>query len=117
MVVFLENQSTEDISAAYCATDLFLCSSNWELQPLMILESMAAGKPFICTDVGCVRDLPGGVIIRDLKEMVQAIRDLIKDEPRRRHLGQQGKAAVENRYNWKKTVQQYDVLIKKLCSG
>lgn len=115
-VVLLENLSTEDIAAAYCAADLFLCSSRWELQPLMILEAMAAGKPFICTDVGCVRDFPGGIIVRNLKEMVLAIRNLAEDEPRRQNLGRQGKAAVEDRYNWGKVVQQYDILIKKLCS-
>jgi glycosyltransferase involved in cell wall biosynthesis len=95
-VVFLEKQTTEEIAAAYCAADLFLCSSKLELQPLVILETMAAGTPFVCTDVGCVRDFPG-------------------DEPRRRQLCRQGQAAVDERFTWEKVVQQYDALIEKLC--
>jgi len=115
-VIFLEKQTIEDIAAAYCAADLFLCSSKWEIQPLMILEAMASRKPFVCTDVGCVRDMPGGIIVRNLTEMVRAVRDLMANEPRRHLLAKQGRAAVDERYTWEKVVQQYAAMIEKLCN-
>jgi glycosyltransferase involved in cell wall biosynthesis len=115
-IIFLEKLSIQETATAFCAADLFICSSKWELQPLVILESLAAGKPFICTNVGCVRDIPGGIIVSDLQGMARAIHDLIEDEPRRQYLGRQGKVAIKDKYTWEKIVKQYDALIEKLCS-
>lgn len=44
-------------------------SSNYEYYPITIVESIAAGNPFISTDVGIVRFLPGGVIANTQKEL------------------------------------------------
>lgn len=113
-VIILEKQTIEDITAAYFAADIFLCTSKWELQPLVILEAMAAGKPFVCTDVGCVRDMPGGIVVRDKQEMVRAVRSLMGDEPRRGELGRKGRIAIDELYTWDRIVKQYDDLIEKL---
>ena len=46
---------------------LFVTGSTREAFPVVIVESMASGIPFICTDVGCVRFLPGGVVAKNKK--------------------------------------------------
>jgi len=116
-IIILEKQSMEDISAAYCAADIFLCTSTWELQPLVILEAMAANKPFISTDVGCVRDMPGGIIVENKLEMVKAVQCIMNDERRSSQLGSQGRMAIEACYTWERVVQQYDDLINNICSA
>jgi glycosyltransferase involved in cell wall biosynthesis len=116
-VVLLEKQTAEDTVAAYCAADLFVSCSEWEIQPLVILEAIAAGTPFVSTNVGCVRDIPGGVTVRNLTEMIAAVRLLMADESRRRQLGREGQAAVRERFTWEKIVRQYDALITRLCSN
>lgn len=44
-------------------------SSNYEYYPITIVESLAAGNPFISTDVGVVKFLPGGVIANTKQEL------------------------------------------------
>lgn len=47
----------------------FLMTSNSEYYPISIIEAMACGKPFICTDVGVVSQLPGGKVCRSDREL------------------------------------------------
>ncbi len=63
-MIFLEKQARDSIRAAYRAADCVVLSSRRETQPLVLLDSMAAGKPFITTDVGCVRDFSGGLVVK-----------------------------------------------------
>ena len=72
-VLFLEGLTQSEIRSAYSAADLFLCSSHWEAQPLVVLDAMGAGLPFISTDVGCVREFPGGVIAASQRDMAEQI--------------------------------------------
>lgn len=47
----------------------FLMTSNSEYYPISIIEAMASGKPFICTDVGVVSQLPGGKVCQSDGEL------------------------------------------------
>jgi len=116
-VIVLEKQKTEDIATAYCTADLFLCTSKIEVQPLVILEAMAAGTPFVSMDVGCVRDMPGGIVVRNKQEMVLAVRDLLENEHLRAEFVRKGRSSIDESYVWERVVQQYDTLIEKLCSN
>lgn len=50
-------------------SSLYLLGSTWEAFPISIIEAMAAGVPFISTNVGIARYLPGGVIVKSADEM------------------------------------------------
>ena len=63
-VLLLEKQDREHIRAAYQAADLIMLTSKGECQPLVILDAMACGKPFLSTNVGCISELPGGLTVR-----------------------------------------------------
>lgn len=115
-VIFLEKQSREAIVSAYCAADLFVCPSKWELQPLVILDAMAAGVPFVTADVGCVSDFPGGMVVRGEADMASKIAQLLADSQLRRRLGQAGRLAAESLYNWDAVGEQYEALLSRLCS-
>lgn len=72
--------------------DVFLLSSNYEAQPLCVLEAMAAGKPVISTDVGGVRDLvtDNGILVpvKDVEAMAQAMEKLYLDDTLREKMSQ-----------------------------
>lgn len=59
---------------------VYLMSSTWEAFSISIIESMAAGTPFISTDVGVARYLPGGVIVNTSEEMAYWL-DLWRENP------------------------------------
>ena len=48
---------------------VYLLGSKWEAFPISIIEAMAARIPYISTDVGIVKYLPGGVIVKNEDEM------------------------------------------------
>jgi glycosyltransferase involved in cell wall biosynthesis len=115
-IIFLERQSRGSIVSAYCAANVFVCSSKWELQPLVVLDAMAASVPFISTDVGCVTEFPGGIVVRSESEMASAIAQLLGNDELRLNLGRAGRSAIESRYNWEMVGEQYEALLNRLCT-
>lgn len=89
---FLESIPREHISEYVKRADLYLMGSKWEAYPVAIVESMAAGVPYIATDVGCVKYLPGGVIIHSEYEMKRWIEIMVENKNVSVSLGNAGKS-------------------------
>ena len=90
-----------EITRAFAAADVFLLPSNSEGFPRVLLESMAAGVPFVAFDVGGVREIApatqGGFIVPrgDVNAFARCVLDLLADPSRRRALGHDGRERVE----------------------
>ncbi len=104
------------IANAYTDSDLFLSASRSECFPLVILDAMASATPFVSTDVGCVRDLDGGVTVSRLADMPSAIRCLAEDASLRKELGRRGQRACGERFSWAAVGQQYIRLLGELTN-
>ena len=61
--LFLQDLPREDVVAAFKCADAFVFTSRKEIAPLVIIESRAAGLPWVSFDVGNVSDNGGGFII------------------------------------------------------
>ncbi|MBB5234809.1 glycosyltransferase family 4 protein [Deinococcus budaensis] len=112
----LENLSWQErmpraqIVSALREADLFVLTSVREAAPLVILEAMAAGLPWVSFDVGNLRENAGGVIVESVKEMEQTIRALLGDSERRRELGAAGQRQIQERHSWETITDQYEAL-------
>lgn len=115
-LLFLSNLSQEAIREAYCAADFFVCPSLTEAQPLVILDAMASGTPFLSMDVGCIAELPGGMVARNESELVKFMQFLARDEEARKRLGAIGRKACIEKYNWEKVAREYDRIFEHLLA-
>lgn len=111
-VVFLENLTRKETFAAYVACDLFLLTAKAETQPIVLIEAMAAGKPWISTDTGCVSEMAGGVVCRRRKQLPHTIRRLFRDESERHRLGALGKAEALANHDATKTAAKFDAILR-----
>ncbi|MCD7825499.1 MAG: glycosyltransferase [Clostridiaceae bacterium] len=82
--------------AAY-TKNAFACvmSSNYEYYPITIVEALAVGLPFISTDVGVVRQLPGGVIVKNQADMTYWMNFMMRNQEYACGLGKIGKRYAE----------------------
>ena len=113
-VVFLEKLNRRQTCAAYRAADLFLLTAWAETQPIVLMEAMASHTPWLSTDVGCVAELPGGLVVRTEEELVARLRELAGSPALRQKLTDEGWAACQQTYDWDQVVKAYDRLIKEV---
>jgi glycosyltransferase involved in cell wall biosynthesis len=105
-----------ELAESYAACDVVVLSSRAETQPLVLLDAMAAGRPFISTNVGCVGELPGGVVVANQDDMAAAMRTLIREPEQRARLAAAGRAACETTYNWPHVIDRYEALLTQLTA-
>lgn len=94
-----------------------LLVSTWEAFPLVILEAMAAGTPWVSLDVGNVRELSGGYVVENVEQMSRRVNELLEDKCERNRVGEAGRAEVEQKYCWNKIVSRYEDLYFELVAG
>lgn len=79
-VKILHDQNREAIIEYTKSAFASIMTSSFEYYPIVLVESMAAGVPFISTNVGIVRLLPGGIICNDSKDFIYWM-ELLVDNP------------------------------------
>lgn len=87
-------------------------SSNYEYYPITIVESLAAGNPFISTNVGIVRFLPGGIIANTQEEISYWIEFLGKNPKYTGELGKAGKNYAINNLKIETKVKVLEEIIR-----
>lgn len=89
-VKFYYGISRNELYKLISKSDIFILSSISEHLPVTLLEGMAAKKPFISTDVGVVKYIPGGIVCKSQKDLVTALKLLYKDKNKRKELSELG---------------------------
>lgn len=69
---------------------LYAMSSIWEAFPVSLVEAMSAGVPWVSTDVGIARYLPGGVVVGSTDELADTLSWLCKEAGAREKMGKTG---------------------------
>ncbi len=103
-VEFLYQISRKETEEYLTNAALFLHSSKLEVFPMVIVESMAKGVPFICTDVGNVSVLKGGCVILTIDEMSEKIDFLLNSNNEYNKLAYDGVESVKKSLIWDKII-------------
>jgi glycosyltransferase involved in cell wall biosynthesis len=103
--------------------DLFVLASWSEYAPLVLYESMAAGTPFLSTDVGIAREMAedtgAGVVLRAsaigpgaVDDLAEGIEKLMGDTALRVRMHDAGcKAFGSGRFDWRSIAVQYRAIL------
>lgn len=114
-----------DISSYLEKIDFTILTSISEGQPFAILESLAAGRPVIATDVGGCRQLiegdegdvfgPAGICVPPMhqSELLLALIELCNGDDLRKKMGETGQKRVEQYYKMEKMIKSYKVVYEK----
>lgn len=97
-VSFVEGLSGEALFDVYERAVLILNGSHTECQPLVLLDAMATGTPFVARATGCIPMLVGGHAVRSQAEMAKEIDVLAADEAAWARLSAAGVQAVRESY-------------------
>lgn len=106
-----------EVVSAIQEADIVLITSWREASPLIAIESMAGGTPWISFNVGCVQEHRGGFVVKDLDEMVEKTKILISNPGLRTELGELGKQRVRERHSWNFIVSEYEDLYNNLMKN
>lgn len=102
------NKTIEMIKKSY----IYLLGSKWEAFPISIVEAMAAKIPFISTNVGIVKYLPGGVIVNDEKEMSNWLEIFLQNDYLRKSYGIIGNEYAQKHMMVEKKVDDLEKILK-----
>jgi glycosyltransferase involved in cell wall biosynthesis len=107
----------QTLIGAYQQADVFVMPSEIEAAPVVLLEAMAAGLPWVSFDVGNVAELSGGIVVQNEAQMREAILTLQHSPTLRQQLSAAGRAQAVERYDWKQVAKQYQQLYQSTIWG
>lgn len=114
-VHFLSSLSRNDIINAYKAADLFCFASKTEYFPLVIIEAMISKTAWISTDVGCVANLPGGIVVKSIIEMTENIIKLSQNREILMSYSLAGYDHAKNNFLWSIIGEKLNIILKDLA--
>lgn len=111
-----------DIPEILNAADVFVLSSDYEGNPLSVMEAMAAGKPVVCTAVGGVPELVEngvcGMLVpqRDAEALARAMRYMLANPNARASMGSASAGRAIERFDSAVMTAAYENLYRKQLS-
>lgn len=103
----------KNISTYVKKSSIFLMTSKWEAFPISIVECMAAGVPFISSNVGIVQYLPGGVVCNNDKEYYFWLKEFTKNNQKKKEYGKRGHLEAIKNFSIEEKVKQLEDLLKR----
>lgn len=111
-VYIMTNIKRDQIPFYVSNASIFLLGSTWEAFPISIVETMASGTPFISTDVGIVKYLPGGKVINSILEMSFWINTLADETTIAHEIGLTGRKFAEKHFSEQRNVRSLERILK-----
>ena len=111
MVSFHEGISENLLLEAYLEASLFVSGSITECQPLVLLDAMATGLPFIARSTGCIPFMGGGVVVKSEFECSAKINHLLGNQRELEMLAVQGMSEISTKYSPEEVREQLNAFL------
>lgn len=121
-VKLMKNIPRDHVVGFLQQSNCFVFTSEKEVAPLVLLESMACSLPWISTNVGNASDLKGGISIASIKDrrfhsvfdnrVIGMFVDGIQNLWNTPKIGEDGRLQIENDLNWDKILPNYLSLVE-----
>jgi len=98
-VHFHEGLSQADLLDKYSKARLFVYGSHTECQPLVLLDAMATGTPFISRATGSIPLMGGGISVHTEAEATQAMNYLYENKVEWESLSQAGQSQARDKHS------------------
>lgn len=119
---FIFTGFVEDIKPLLSAADLVVLASFREGFPVVLLEAMASGKPVVASKIAGIDEsveagrtgllVPPG----DSAALAAAIKELFTDRGRAMEMGENGRAAVKEKFGIDRMITAHEAVYKELLS-
>jgi len=121
-VVFTDFLNDAEVRALYQLADCLVFPTRADTFPLVVLEAMVSRLPVISTTVGGIPsqiDDSCGILVKpdSPKELAAAIKDMLKDESRRKNMGECGFNKVKRLFNWQTAAELAVCAYNKIVSA
>jgi len=130
--IFLTDLPRDQLISCYFESNLFVFASNIEYSPLVLFEAAAAGLPFLSVAVGNVAEIVewsgGGIICPSLTNsngytsveiniLAQQMELLLNNKDEMYRLGQNGRTAWKEKFNWDYISSEYEAIFLRLLNN
>jgi glycosyltransferase involved in cell wall biosynthesis len=111
-----------DVPEILNAADVFVLGSDYEGNPLSVMEAMAAGKPMICTAVGGVPELVEagcGLLVpsRNAQALSNAMSHMLENPGARKTMGEKSARRAVERFDLRAMTEAYEDLYRWLMAN
>ena len=108
----------DDIPELLASSDIFALASDWEGNPMSVMEAMAAGLPVVATAVGGVPELIDHLLVPpgDTRALAAALSSLARDPARRRALAETSRLRAA-RFSVAAMIDSYAALFERLVGA
>jgi len=111
-----------DIPDVLSASDVFVLSSDYEGNPLSVMEAMASGLPVVCTAAGGVPDLltngKEGLLheVGDLEGLAASMTTLLMNSRKRQAMGMAAALRAKENFDVTKMIREYEQLYEEMIN-
>ena len=106
---------------AYCAADIYVLNSSYEIFGNTILEACSCGTPVVINDKGGIAGVVSGkcgeVAKYDHRDLSKKIKVLLDSPQKRVSYGEAGYKMVRESFTWDKIAKQYESVYKEVVSS
>jgi len=113
---FYEGVEGVDLLKEYGKSLAFIYGSRTECQPLVILDAMASGTPFISRSTGCIDSLPGGIAVTNEEIAAISLDTIIENEGVWKTFHTDGLIAARTDYKYETVCERFNFAISDICN-